>query len=144
MNSIEDSAALTANTGLASSPVTLSQAQQHMQQQLRQQDTRSGQLLRSRDSPGYSPPAIVAVPYGSASPAQSPRPSAWTEERSGGLGLGSPSASPQQMGRPLPVSAYNDVGFSPHILGILLSFEELQRQLAELQQPASVALTKAR
>ena len=38
-------------------------------------------------------------------------------------------------------NAYNQVGFSPTILSVLVSFEELQHQLRELMSPASIALT---
>lgn len=41
-----------------------------------------------------------------------------------------------------PADQYNDVGFSPTILSVLMSFEELQRQLHELLSPASVSLTQ--
>ena len=41
-----------------------------------------------------------------------------------------------------PAEAYNDVGFSPTILSVLLSFEELQHQLHELLSPAAIALTQ--
>jgi hypothetical protein len=41
-----------------------------------------------------------------------------------------------------PADSYNEVGFSPTILSVLMSFEELQRQLHELLSPAAVALTQ--
>jgi hypothetical protein len=42
----------------------------------------------------------------------------------------------------VPAENYNEVGFSPTILGILMSFEELQQQLHELLSPAALALTQ--
>jgi len=56
-------------------------------------------------------------------------------------GAFNPNESFNPVGGFSTVEHYNQVGFSPTILTVLMSFEELQQQLGQLLSPASMALT---